>query len=214
MADEPVRSGSWWATMPGILTATAAVITAATGLLAILAQNGVLGEKNKNLVSERSTAAHEAVAPTTLSSSSDAVPTATKHAPPGAIPLKPATEAASSNSRTSAASGIVSAPLRAVPFTGAVVTMLDGAVVKLRGDVAESYGGGALKTVAGQAIEMQRMRGFELSNWKDLKGDARITLNNGEVIDARLQAYTLSGRNDLGDFSATFDRIRSVEFIR
>lgn len=212
MADEPVKGGSWWATIPGILTASAAVITAATGLLAILAQNGVLGEKNKMLVSEKSAAVREVVAPATPSSSSDTASPATKPVPSRTSPPNPA--ATTSDSRASAASGIVSAPLRAVPFTGAVVTLLDGSVVKLRGDVKESYGGAALKTEAGQAIEMQRMRGFELSDWNGLKGAARITLNNGDVIDARLQAYTLSGHNDLGDFSTTFDKIRSVDFVR
>lgn len=130
MADEPTRSGSWWATVPGLLTASAAVITAASGLFAILAQNGVLGEGSKNLVSDKATAVRDAVTPT------------------------------------------------------------------------------------GQAIEMQRMRRFDLSDWKNHSGKARITLNNGEVIDMRIDAYSMVGSNDLGDFSSDFAKIRSVEFVR
>ena len=40
MADEP-RPPGWWQTVPGILTATAAVITAVAGLIAALSQAGV-----------------------------------------------------------------------------------------------------------------------------------------------------------------------------
>ena len=39
---------SWWHTLPGILTGAAAAITAVTGLLAILVQQGVIGGKDKS----------------------------------------------------------------------------------------------------------------------------------------------------------------------
>lgn len=218
MADELPKTGSWWATMPGILTATAAVITAATGLFAILAQNGVLGEGSKNLVSEKATAVRDAVTPTGPLSSADPAATAAKpvslaatapDATPGAAPAS-----GPSSPRETAASGIVSAPLHAAPFKGAIVTLLDGSVVKLRDGVQEKYEGTVLKTTTGQAIEMQRMRRFDLSDWKNHSGKARITLNNGEVIDVRIDAYSMVGSNDLGDFSSDFAKIRSVEFVR
>ena len=98
MADEPVRSGSWWTTMPGILTATAAVITAATGLLAILAQNGVLGEKNKTLVSEKASAVREAVTPTTSTSPASSDPTTTAPKPAPSTATTPGTVAGSTTS--------------------------------------------------------------------------------------------------------------------
>lgn len=41
MTDE--KPTSWWATLPGLLTAAAGVITALTGLLAILVQLGIIG---------------------------------------------------------------------------------------------------------------------------------------------------------------------------
>lgn len=37
---------SWWQTVPGILTATAAIITAVAGLIVTLHQAGMLGGKN------------------------------------------------------------------------------------------------------------------------------------------------------------------------
>lgn len=42
MADDP-QTSKWWFTMPGILTAVAAIITAITGLIAALNQSGALG---------------------------------------------------------------------------------------------------------------------------------------------------------------------------
>lgn len=40
--NDPQGSGSWWRTLPGILTATAGIITAVTGLIVALSQVGVL----------------------------------------------------------------------------------------------------------------------------------------------------------------------------
>lgn len=39
---EPVAKTSWWHTLPGILTAVAAVLTAATGLIAVLSATGIV----------------------------------------------------------------------------------------------------------------------------------------------------------------------------
>jgi hypothetical protein len=214
MADESPKTGSWWATIPGILTASAGVITAATGLLAILAQNGLFGEKNKPIASEKVAAVREAVTSTAPSSSSSPATTAAKPASSAATAPGTPAGAPPSTARDGVATGISSAPLHAVPFTGAVVTLLDGSIVKLRDDVREYYGGTTLRTTSGQAIEMQRMRRFEVSDWKETKGNVRITLNSGEVIDVRAEAYLLRGSNDLGDFSANFDKIRSVDFVR
>ena len=47
MADNH-KPQSWWQTLPGILTGAAAAITAVTGLLAILVQQGVIGGKDKS----------------------------------------------------------------------------------------------------------------------------------------------------------------------
>jgi hypothetical protein len=39
------KKASWWQTLPGVLTGVAALITAIVGLLALLAQQGMLGRK-------------------------------------------------------------------------------------------------------------------------------------------------------------------------
>ena len=47
MSDNNKGAGSWWQTVPGILTGIAAVITAVAGLLALLFQNGVIATHGK-----------------------------------------------------------------------------------------------------------------------------------------------------------------------
>jgi hypothetical protein len=44
MADQAEKGGSWWLTLPGLLTGAAAVVTAVTGLLLGLHQVGWLGD--------------------------------------------------------------------------------------------------------------------------------------------------------------------------
>jgi hypothetical protein len=50
---EDSRSPSFWATLPGILTAFAAVITAIGGVVAILLQAGIIGGADKNPAQEQ-----------------------------------------------------------------------------------------------------------------------------------------------------------------
>ncbi len=45
MTDQP-SSQSWWQTLPGMLTAAAAILTAITGLLATLFQYGIIGRND------------------------------------------------------------------------------------------------------------------------------------------------------------------------
>ncbi len=51
---------------------------------------------------------------------------------------------------------------------------------------------------------------FEVSDRRDGKGDVHVTLNH----DARIAACSFMGTDDLGDFRADFENIRSVEFVR
>lgn len=188
MTNESGGTGSWWATLPGILTAIATVITALTGLLAILAQNGVLGEKSKNFITGQTAV----------------VSTAS---------VKP--ELVAANDKAAAATGITEAQLARKPFTGAVVTMTDGTVIKLRDNIREYCGGQAtLRTVQGQTINMDIMSRFDIIDWSSQKGAVKISLNNGEVLNVTIDACYFDGRNDLGDFRGDFSQIRSVEFVR
>ena len=203
MADEPIpsasKTGSWWATLPGILTATAAVITAVTGLLAILAQNGVFGDKNKPIATSKVEAA-----PATPASGIDGAGRKDVAKPSGAI-----------SAVDGAASGIAASPLHSMPFTGAIVVQRNGKEVKLSGDIKEyCEGRPVLKTPDGQLIEMKRMARFDVVDWRDRAGTVRITLNNGETVETRAEGCAMVGTNDLGDYHGEFATIRSVEFVR
>jgi hypothetical protein len=219
MADDPTssapRTGSWWATLPGILTAAAAVITALSGLFAILAQNGILGEKNKAFVTQKAADVRDAVTPSTSSDTSDGPKTNLTNTPieSGGKTVV----AASTATKDGAATGIASGPLHATPFTGAIVTQLNGAVTKLRDDITEwCQGAPVLKTTNGQLIEWKRLARFDVSDWNASsgKGKVHIVLNNGETIDTEVQECAIRGSNDLGDFKGDFETLRSVEFIR
>jgi len=49
MAEEPSKPQSWWQTLPGILTAVAALITAVTGLIVALNQAGALPRRSSTI---------------------------------------------------------------------------------------------------------------------------------------------------------------------
>lgn len=49
MAGEPPKSQSWWQTLPGILTAVAALITASTGLIVALNNVGVFSRDSESV---------------------------------------------------------------------------------------------------------------------------------------------------------------------
>jgi len=51
--EEESKSGGWWQTLPGILTAVAAIITAVAGLIIALHQTGILGGGGKPTQTEQ-----------------------------------------------------------------------------------------------------------------------------------------------------------------
>jgi hypothetical protein len=188
------------------MTAIAAVITALTGLFAILAQNGVFGDDNKPIATK---------AADVIVSSSAAPKTSVDDKPSQAKPVDASPKAGTSSGTDGAASGIAGAPLHSLPFTGAIITRLDGSVVKLRDDIKEyCQGAPMLKTPDGQLIEMKRMARFDVLDWNDQAGTVRITLNNGETVETRINACAMRGTNDLGEFRGDFGTIKSVVFVR
>ena len=188
--------------MPGVLTALAGIITALTGLVAILVQTGVIGDKDK--------------APTTTSQQVASTPSGSP--PSSTSPSKsgePTTPASPKPVVDGAATGVSDKPIARSSFTGAVVTMQDGSITKVRDEIREyCQGRPVLVTLTGQTIEMQRMKRFDVSDWRGGKGAVHIVLNSGDAIDAKISACYFVGVNDLGDFRADFENIRSVEFVR
>ena len=106
---------------------------------------------------------------------------------------------------------------QAAPIGGAVVTLRDGTVVRLRADITEScQGGPTLKTTAGQRIEMPRIRRLDLSDWSadQQRGSAHIVLDDGGALDVEIAGCALVGTSDQGPYRGPFQDIRSVEFVR
>ena len=221
MADEPNKPGSWWTTVPGILTATAAVITAVTGLLAILSQNGVLGEKNRNLLVTQSSAARDEIKPASPASSlSDAVApgrsasreTAQAANPPVSMPAR--SEKSADKSATSA--GAQAPPLQSIPYRAVRVVLRDGAVISLRDDFRVGPAQ-RLELKSGQAIDFARIVSIEVLDVSDVyqPATARIKLNNGVLLDEKFDPYWgLTGHNELGEFATRWPQVKSVEFVR
>ncbi len=199
MADDPAKpagGGSWWSTIPGILTATAAVITAVTGLTAILVQNGVIGARKADVAVEKPVSSPAASLPAT------------------AERVDAMKQAAAPRAGDSIASGIASTRLEAVPFTGAVVTLRDRSTIKVRDMREWCHANAALVTTNGQTIEWERLKRFDVVDGSDGPWTVRVAFNNGETMEARVKPCSLRGANDLGEVSIEFANVRAVEFVR
>ena len=206
MAEEPNKQGSWWATVPGILTATAAVITALTGLLAILAQNGVLGEKNRNLLGTQSAVTRDENKP--VASTSPALRETMQAATPRGD------KSVDKSAATSV--GAPASPLQSIPYRAVRVVLRDGAVIDLRDDFRVGPGQ-KLDLKNGQSIDFSRIVSIEVLEVTDVYQSAtgRIKLNNGVVLEEKFDPYyDLKGHNDLGEFNSRWPQVKSVEFIR
>jgi hypothetical protein len=77
MSEEPQSKG-WWQTVPGILTATAAIITAVTGLIVALHQTGLFDRERHEIPQSQ----NEAVKPPEVTASLAGPPPSTSKPPP------------------------------------------------------------------------------------------------------------------------------------
>jgi len=64
---EEKSDGSWWKTLPGVMTAIATMLTAVGGLIMTLHQTGIIGSANQQQTQEKSVATE---APAELSTES------------------------------------------------------------------------------------------------------------------------------------------------
>lgn len=191
--DEPVAPArSWWATLPGILTALAAIITAVGGLLAVLGQQGVLGSKAS------STSGAGLVAPSTSVNA----------------PRSTAVDAALVPGLRSGAAlqspAQVVAGLRAQGFKGLTVTATDGSVISLR--PSAEINGQAFPLSNGQLVQFDRIVSVDVEQPWD--GRVKLTLTNGQQLATTTGSYTLVGSNELGQYRSSMTDIRRIDFLR
>lgn len=196
------KTGSWWQTLPGVLTALAAVITAVTGLVALFVQHSGGAEKAS------------AAAPTQAGVASPAA----QQAKPSGISSAGASPGVSSTTATSPAQPT---PL-AKPWSQVQAAVLgkDGSTTRVRAETLSNCisVNHELTLDGGQSIGFERMAGFEVLQAErhtssTAKAQIKVTLLSGGSVTGMVEANCdLFGENEMGRFSTFFDQLRSVHF--
>lgn len=199
MSDSP-KPGSWWQTLPGLLTALAATITALSGFVALLFQNGVLGHKSEPKVEVAATAASRAAEPAPSPS------------------VKPPTPAPSSAAQASPAQD---AKARR-PWSEAEAVLLgrDGKTTRLRAEtfcscISVNH---EIELDGNQSIPFEKMASIEVlqadeSTVPNAKAKLKLTLVDGTELSGSVAAdCDLFGYNNVGRFTTFYHRLRSIRF--
>lgn len=199
---ETQKPASWWQTLPGILTGLAAFITAISGLIALLYQNGFLDKKTE-----------QATPNVTATASSSGNTTPSNVSPP---------DVASNIGVADQTTSTKASPQNQKPWSDmeAVVLTQDGTQTRVRADsfsncISVNH---ELTLAAGQSVPFERMSGLEVVNAdnhtvSNAKAKIKITLLNGSSVSGTVEANCdLFGNNDLGRFTTYFDQVRSVHF--
>lgn len=194
MADGESGARSWWATLPGVLTALAALITAVGGVLALLAQQGIWPDKPGK--------PGAAAAPTPVPAAAATLSLSPSAANVGATPSAAATSVSTGPVRESG--------LSALPYKAVRVTALDRSVTDLLPS-AEIYGT-SLDLENGQRVDFEKLVSIDIEQPWD--GRVRLTLVNGTTLQAVAANRTLAGRNELGQYMAGINTLRRIEFVR
>ena len=188
MPDDP-RSPSWWQTLPGVLTATAAILTAVTGLLAILFQYGIIGGK-PNAVPSPAAPVHSPGTKTPEAASVPATP-----APAGIKPWS------TSDVVITTRDGVTTT-LRAETLSNCISPSHE----------LTTGSGQDIPFEKMKSVEVLRADPVHAPN---AKATIVITLLDGRKIEDRVNASCdIFGYNDLGRFTTYFDKLKRVDFQR
>ena len=199
---ESDRPQSWWQSLPGILTATATVLTALSGLLVILYQNGVLGS---------SSAASPAATAEVIAPAADSAP----QQPPASA----STSSLASDPRPATDSRPEVATDSAKKVTHTRLTLVDGTITLIRVGSLRSCTRTrqTVTSAGGQEIPFARMRTLEVSQRNGAQPSAarrmRIQLATGKTDVAELPASCrLFAQTDAGAFQTDWTDIRRIDF--
>lgn len=192
MSESP-KPASWWQTLPGILTALAAIITALSGFVALLFQHGVLGAKSG---STTTTAAAAQIVPNVAASPVTVKPSPAASVPQAAQAKRPWAEAE------------------------AVLLSRDGKTTRVRADSFSSCisANHELALDGDQAIPFEKMASIDVLQADDnftpnAKAKLKVTLLDGAELSGAVAAdCDLFGYNSLGRFTTFYHRLRSVRF--
>jgi len=197
---ETEKRQRWWQTLPGMLTAGAALITALTGLLAVLLQNGVIGGRAGP--AEPDSAAHVGVRPRGSGPAG---------APSGGAP-------GGATAQDSLGGGVT----RPWSEVDAAILGKDGSATTVRAEtlsacISVSH---ELTLVSGQEVPFERMRAFRVveadpTGAPNAKARVEIVLADGDTLRGQVAAdCDLFGYNATGRYGITLQRLDRVDFRR
>lgn len=200
MSESP-KPGSWWQTLPGLLTALAATITALSGFVALLFQNGILGHKSEPKAEVVATTASQGAAP--ASAPSPAVKPTPDPSP--AAQTSPAQDAKARR-----------------PWSDAEAVLLgrDGKTTRLRAEtfcscISVNH---EIELDGNQSIPFEKMASIEVlqadeNTVPNAKAKLKLTLVDGTELSGSVAAdCDLFGYNNVGRFTTFYHRLRSVRF--
>jgi hypothetical protein len=190
MADD-ARAPRWWQTLPGLVTAVATLVTAAGGLLVILAQTGMIGGTIPAAAPEK-----------TPRSTADVA---------GGGPANPASRGDDSSPQRQAAG------LKPWGQSEVVVTRRDGQTMTVRAETFSNCltGRQKLALASGQEVAFGLMRSIDVVESDPVSAAVVITLHDGRALADRTAANCdLFGFNTLGRASVLFKDVKRVDFRR
>ncbi len=195
---EPEGRGGFWATLPGILTGLAAVITAVGGIVLGLYQHGVLGVR------------HDA-----SSVSSPGPPPSPARSPSSAAQDRPAAEGRRAHPPRADAPG--AAAKRADDTVQ--ITAADGTVTTVYADgFQHRQTGRELVLRSGQSIPFEKIKAIEVDRQSTDQANVRVTLVGGQVVEGAIESglypNSFFGRNDVGEYGIRVEHLKRIVFGR
>jgi hypothetical protein len=188
MPDDPRASTNWWQTLPGVLTAMAAILTAVTGLLALLFQYGVLGGKRD---------APATSAPTHSSG-------VTKPDTPSSAPAS-----ASGTTKPWSRSDVV------ITTKNGVTTTLRAETLSNCISPSHELTIGSGQDIPFEKMKSFEVLRADPAQAPNAQATVLITLLDGRKIEDTVKAgCDIFGYNDLGRFTTYFDQLKRVDFQR
>jgi len=182
MAD-PQKSASWWQTLPGILTGLAAFITAISGLIALLYQNGFLDNKKEQT--------RPAIATTSTSAAEQA---------PAVSTTTPSRKPWSDMEAVILGQDGSTTKVRADSFSNCI---------SVNHELTLEAG----QSVPFNRMSSFEVLHADDHTSTNAKAKIKIELLNGSAVSGTVEANCdLFGNNDLGRFTTYYDLVRSVHF--
>ena len=193
MSEAP-KPASWWQTLPGILTALAATITALSGFVALLFQNGVLGHKSEPKAAQAP--AQPTIPHVTATSATVKPPNPPASAPQDSKATRPWSDAE------------------------AVLLGRDGKTTRVRADSFSNCisANHELSLNGDQDIPFEKMAGIDVlqadeNTTPNAKAKLKVTLLDGIELSGSVAAdCDLFGYNSVGRFTTFYHRLKSIRF--